>query len=120
MLLAQVAFQAADYVGWNVWASINKRPLLPFKYQHLGDMMALGLQDGAVAFPIGGITLDGPYPTTAHNYHREVEVSPPREVAHSPQGQTNLYSSSSSSSYEQPIPHSVDKSILSSTSTWGI
>jgi len=57
---AQVAFQAADYVGWNVWASINKRPLLPFKYQHLGDMMALGASAGAVAFPIGDITLDGP------------------------------------------------------------
>jgi hypothetical protein len=24
-------------------------------------MMALGLSDGVVAFPIGGITLDGPY-----------------------------------------------------------
>ena len=38
----QVAFQQADYVAWNVWAGINRRPLLPFKYQHLGDMMSLG------------------------------------------------------------------------------
>lgn len=28
---AQVAFQAADYVGWNIWAAINGRPLRPFK-----------------------------------------------------------------------------------------
>ena len=40
----QVAFQQADYVAWNLWASINQRPLLPFKYQHLGDMMSLGEQ----------------------------------------------------------------------------
>lgn len=39
---AQVAFQQADYVAWNVWASINGRPTLPFRYQHLGDMMSLG------------------------------------------------------------------------------
>jgi len=55
---AQVAFQAADYAGWNVWASINNRPLLPFKYQHLGDMMALGESDGSVAFPFDA-TLSG-------------------------------------------------------------
>lgn len=29
---AQVAFQQADYVGWNLWAAINNRPLLPFRY----------------------------------------------------------------------------------------
>lgn len=38
----QVAFQQADYVAWNLWSAINNRPLLPFKYQHLGDMMSLG------------------------------------------------------------------------------
>ena len=38
----QVAFQQADYVAWNLWSAINSRPLLPFKYQHLGDMMSLG------------------------------------------------------------------------------
>lgn len=38
----QVAFQQADYAAWNIWAAINNRPLLPFKYQHLGDMMSLG------------------------------------------------------------------------------
>ena len=37
-----MAFQQADYVAWNVWAAINRRPLLPFKYQHLGEAMSLG------------------------------------------------------------------------------
>eukprot|EP00798_Chlamydomonas_sp_ICE-L_P026353 gene26353-17449_t len=50
---AQVAFQQADYVAWNLWASINKRPLLPFRYQHLGNMMSLGdLGNAAVALPL--------------------------------------------------------------------
>ena len=30
---AQVAFQQADYAAWNVWAAINGKPLLPFRYQ---------------------------------------------------------------------------------------
>jgi NADH dehydrogenase FAD-containing subunit len=49
---AQVAFQQADYVAWNLWASMNGRPLLRFAYQHLGDMMSLGASRGAVALPI--------------------------------------------------------------------
>lgn len=28
---AQVAFQQADYVAWNLWASINGRALLSFR-----------------------------------------------------------------------------------------
>lgn len=48
----QVAFQQADYVAWNLWASINGRPLLPFKYQHLGEMMSLGRARGAVTLPL--------------------------------------------------------------------
>ena len=47
----QVAFQQADYVAWNLWASINQRPLLPFKYQHLGDMMSLGMPLLVTGFP---------------------------------------------------------------------
>ena len=50
---AQVAFQQADYVAWNLWAAINRRPLLRFQYQHLGDMMSLGRSEGAVALPFG-------------------------------------------------------------------
>lgn len=49
---AQVAFQQADYAAWNIWSAINGRPLLPFRYQHLGDMMSLGAMNAAVALPI--------------------------------------------------------------------
>ncbi|MFN9401465.1 MAG: NAD(P)/FAD-dependent oxidoreductase, partial [Dolichospermum sp.] len=42
---AQVAFQQADYTAWNIWASITNRPLLPFRYQPLGEMMALGVDN---------------------------------------------------------------------------
>ena len=56
---AQVAFQQADYVAWNVWAAVAERPLLPFKYQHIGDMMTTGAADAAVALPVGDVTVDG-------------------------------------------------------------
>ena len=56
---AQVAFQQADYVAWNVWATVAERPLLPFKYQHIGDMMTTGAADAAVALPVGDVTVDG-------------------------------------------------------------
>ncbi|PPS39794.1 NAD(P)/FAD-dependent oxidoreductase [Chroococcidiopsis sp. TS-821] len=55
---AQAAFQQADYVGWNVWASLTQRPLLPFRYQHLGEMMTLGTDNAT--FTGLGIQLDGP------------------------------------------------------------
>ncbi|KAJ4715191.1 alternative NAD(P)H-ubiquinone oxidoreductase C1, chloroplastic/mitochondrial-like [Melia azedarach] len=47
---AQVAFQQADFAGWNLWAAINGRPLLPFRFQNLGEMMTLGRND-ASSFP---------------------------------------------------------------------
>ncbi len=54
---AQVAFQQADYAGWNIWASLSDRPLLPFRYQHLGEMLALGDAEATLAGM--GIKLDG-------------------------------------------------------------
>ncbi|HLO87657.1 MAG TPA: NAD(P)/FAD-dependent oxidoreductase [Nostocaceae cyanobacterium] len=54
---AQVAFQQADYAAWNIWASLTNRPLLPFRYQPLGEMMALGI-DNATLTGLG-IKLDG-------------------------------------------------------------
>ena len=54
---AQVAFQQSDYCAWNLWANINDKPLLPFRYQNLGEMMALGT-DSAVLNGLG-IKLDG-------------------------------------------------------------
>ncbi|KAG6486242.1 alternative NAD(P)H-ubiquinone oxidoreductase C1, chloroplastic/mitochondrial-like [Zingiber officinale] len=58
---AQVAFQQADFTGWNLWAAINGRPLLPFRFQNLGEMMTLGMNDAAISPSfIDGLTLDGP------------------------------------------------------------
>ncbi len=54
---AQVAIQQSDYVAWNIWASLSGRPLLPFRYQALGEMMALGL-DNATLTSLG-VKLDG-------------------------------------------------------------
>jgi demethylphylloquinone reductase len=55
---AQVAFQESDFVAWNVWSSLTDRPLLPFSYTNLGEMMVLG-DDNAVLSGMG-IQLDGP------------------------------------------------------------
>jgi len=54
---AQVAFQQSDYTAWNIWASLTNRPLLPFRYQQLVEMMALG-KDNATISGLG-IQLDG-------------------------------------------------------------
>jgi demethylphylloquinone reductase len=56
---AQVAFQQADYTAWNIWASLTNRPLLPFRYQPLGEMMALGI-DNATLTGLG-VQLDGSF-----------------------------------------------------------
>ncbi|WP_309731183.1 NAD(P)/FAD-dependent oxidoreductase [Chamaesiphon sp. OTE_75_metabat_556] len=55
---AQVAFQQSDFVAWNIWSSLTDRPLLPFRYTNLGEMMVLG-DDNAVLSGLG-IQLDGP------------------------------------------------------------
>ncbi|KAL9148414.1 hypothetical protein ABFS82_12G039700 [Erythranthe guttata] len=63
---AQVAFQQADFAGWNLWAAINGRPLLPFRFQNLGEMMSLGRYDAAITPSfIDGLTLEGPIGHTA-------------------------------------------------------
>ncbi len=54
---AQAAFQQADYAGWNIWASLTNRPLLPFRYQHLGEVMTLGTNNAT--FTGLGLKLDG-------------------------------------------------------------
>jgi NADH dehydrogenase len=62
---AQAAFQQADYTGWNIWASLTNRPLLPMRYQQLGEMMALGI-DNATLTGLG-VKLDG---TLAYLFRR--------------------------------------------------
>ncbi|MBW4445877.1 MAG: NAD(P)/FAD-dependent oxidoreductase [Spirirestis rafaelensis WJT71-NPBG6] len=54
---AQAAFQQADYTAWNIWATLSDRPLLPFRYQQLGEMMTLGI-DNATLTGLG-VKLDG-------------------------------------------------------------
>nr|WP_239121658.1 NAD(P)/FAD-dependent oxidoreductase [Spirulina major] len=54
---AQTALQQADYCAWNIWASLSDRPLLPFRYNSLGEMMTLGI-DNATLTGLG-IKLDG-------------------------------------------------------------
>ena len=54
---AQTAFQQSDYCAWNLWASITERPLLPFAYQPLGEMMALGIDNATLSGL--GVNLDG-------------------------------------------------------------
>jgi NADH:ubiquinone reductase (non-electrogenic) len=54
---AQVAFQQADYAAWNIWASLTNRPLLSFRYQQLGEMMTLGIDNAT--FTGLGVKLDG-------------------------------------------------------------
>jgi len=56
---AQAAFQQAECAGWNVWASVTGRPLLPFRYQALGEMMTLGKDDATLSGL--GIRLSGPF-----------------------------------------------------------
>ena len=54
---AQVAFQQSDYCAWNLWASATNRPLLSFRYQALGEMMTLGVDNATISGL--GIKLDG-------------------------------------------------------------
>ena len=54
---AQVAFQQSDYCAWNIWAQINDKPLLPVRYQPLGEMLALGVDSAALSGL--GLKLDG-------------------------------------------------------------
>ncbi|MBO3462046.1 NAD(P)/FAD-dependent oxidoreductase [Aetokthonos hydrillicola Thurmond2011] len=54
---AQAAFQQADYAAWNIWATLTNRPLLSFRYQYLGEMMTLGIDDATLSGL--GIKLNG-------------------------------------------------------------
>ncbi|HIK37680.1 MAG: NAD(P)/FAD-dependent oxidoreductase [Geminocystis sp.] len=54
---AQVAIQQADYCAWNIWATIENKPLLPFKYQPLGEMLALGAESATMQAL--GVSLSG-------------------------------------------------------------
>eukprot|EP00747_Dinoflagellata_sp_TGD_P186011 gnl/TRDRNA2_/TRDRNA2_42821_c0_seq1.p1 gnl/TRDRNA2_/TRDRNA2_42821_c0~~gnl/TRDRNA2_/TRDRNA2_42821_c0_seq1.p1 ORF type:complete len:613 (-),score=100.59 gnl/TRDRNA2_/TRDRNA2_42821_c0_seq1:77-1915(-) len=62
-MTAQIAMQEADYCALNIFASIKGRPLLNFRYMHLGNLVALGSAEGSATLPIPGIgdfTVAGP------------------------------------------------------------
>ncbi|MEC4894506.1 MAG: NAD(P)/FAD-dependent oxidoreductase [Oscillatoria sp. PMC 1051.18] len=46
---AQSALQQSDYCAWNIWASMTGRPLLPLRYQQLGEMMTLGTDNATLS-----------------------------------------------------------------------
>lgn len=55
---AQAAFQQSDYCAWNIWASLTERPLLPFRYKNLGEMLALGKDEATLTglgFELAGV-----------------------------------------------------------------
>ncbi len=55
---AQVAFQQSQYCAWNIWASLNQKPLVNFSYIPLGEFISLGV-DGAIASIFGKFSVDG-------------------------------------------------------------
>ncbi|XP_056168376.1 alternative NAD(P)H-ubiquinone oxidoreductase C1, chloroplastic/mitochondrial-like [Syzygium oleosum] len=58
-----------DFTGWNLWAAINDRPLLPLRFQNLGEMMTLGRNDAAISPSfIDGLTLEGPVGHAARKF----------------------------------------------------
>ncbi len=54
---AQVALQQADYCAWNVWATLTDKPLLPFRYLPLGEMLTLGIDEATLSGL--GVNLEG-------------------------------------------------------------
>lgn len=55
---AQVAFQQSQYCAWNIWASLNQKPLVSFSYIPLGEFISLGI-DGATASIFGKFSIEG-------------------------------------------------------------
>ncbi|WP_017326129.1 NAD(P)/FAD-dependent oxidoreductase [Synechococcus sp. PCC 7336] len=61
---AQSAFQQASYCAWNLWALATAgegkaaRPLLPFRYLPLGEMLSLGTDSASLSGL--GLAFDGP------------------------------------------------------------
>jgi demethylphylloquinone reductase len=54
---AQSALQQADFAAWNIWSQTLNKPLLPFRYTNLGEMMALGNNSATLSGL--GLQLDG-------------------------------------------------------------
>ncbi|KAK4526159.1 hypothetical protein GAYE_SCF20G4073 [Galdieria yellowstonensis] len=54
---AQVAIQQAQCAAWNIWASLRNKKPIPFRYQHLGELMTLGKYKATAE--VFGIPLSG-------------------------------------------------------------
>lgn len=74
---AQAAYQQASCAARNLWATLNNKRLKPFRYLHLGEMIALGENDaaissfglhlnGAIAAPIRSLVYLQRLPTLSH------------------------------------------------------
>jgi len=54
---AQAALQQAGFAARNLWAELTEQPLLPCRYQHLGEMLTLGTNTATLTGL--GLELDG-------------------------------------------------------------
>ncbi|MDY6782679.1 MAG: NAD(P)/FAD-dependent oxidoreductase [Cyanobacteriota bacterium] len=74
---AQAAYQQASCAAKNLWATLNRKSLKPFRYLHLGEMISLGENDaaissfglhlnGAIAAPIRSLVYLQRLPTLSH------------------------------------------------------
>jgi demethylphylloquinone reductase len=43
---AQSAYQEGQFAAWNLWATLENRPLLNFRYTSLGQILGLGIDSG--------------------------------------------------------------------------
>jgi demethylphylloquinone reductase len=43
---AQSAYQEGQFAAWNLWAALENRPLLDFRYTSLGQILGLGIDSG--------------------------------------------------------------------------
>jgi demethylphylloquinone reductase len=78
---AQSALQQADFAAWNIWSQTLNKPLLPFRYTNLGEMMALGNNSATLSGL--GLQLDGTWAYLARRlvylyrlptFHHQVQV----------------------------------------------
>ncbi|CEM15577.1 unnamed protein product [Vitrella brassicaformis CCMP3155] len=76
---AQAAFQQADYLVWNIWASYNDKKPLAYRYTKLGEMLTFGPLDGSVAALGDRVTLGGPLASIARRSAYIIRQPTPRQ-----------------------------------------
>lgn len=63
---AQAAWQQSKVAAWNLRASLVRRPLLAFRYRHLGEMLTLGTNTAVISS--FGLCLAGPLARVARQW----------------------------------------------------